>query len=98
MLNRRIFTLTLGAAAVVSACSQGSSAAKPMLDTESKMDANIDWKALSKSDWKKRLNEEEFYVLRKEGTEPPFSSPLNDEKRDGSFVCAACPPLIYVRS
>ena len=89
MLNRRTFALTFGAATVITACSQGSSAAKPMV-TETKMDANIDWKALTKADWKTRLNEEEFYVLRKEGTEPPFTSPLNDEKRTGTFVCAGC--------
>ena len=90
MLNRRIFALTLGAATVATACTQGASAAKPTLNTETKMDANLDWKAISKADWKTRLDENEFYVLRKEGTEAPFSSPLNDEKRDGTFVCAAC--------
>src|SRR5271169_974282 len=41
-------------------------------------------------EWKKVLPEESFYVLRKEGTERPFTSPLNDEKRAGVFVCAGC--------
>jgi peptide-methionine (R)-S-oxide reductase len=41
-------------------------------------------------EWKKTLPEESFYVLRKEGTERPFTSPLNDEKRAGVFVCAGC--------
>ena len=41
-------------------------------------------------EWKKSLPEESFYVLRKEGTERPFTSPLNDEKRAGIFVCAGC--------
>jgi peptide-methionine (R)-S-oxide reductase len=90
MLNRRTFALTFGAAAVITACTQGTSAAKPLLDTELKMDANLDWKAISKDGWKTRLDEDEFYVLRKEGTEAPFSSPLNDEKRAGTFVCAGC--------
>lgn len=89
MLNRRTFALTFGAAAIVTACSQGTSA-KPILDTELEMDANLDWKAISKDEWKTRLDEEEFYVLRKEGTEAPFTSPLNDEKRDGTYVCAGC--------
>lgn len=45
---------------------------------------------LSDDEWKKRLKPEQYNVLRREGTEPPFSSPLNDEKREGVFVCAGC--------
>ena len=37
-----------------------------------------------------RLPKDAFYVLRKEGTERPFSSSLNDEKRKGVFRCAGC--------
>tara|TARA_B100000686_G_C16679367_1_gene911039 strand:- start:595 stop:1089 length:495 start_codon:yes stop_codon:yes gene_type:complete len=40
--------------------------------------------------WRTRLTAEEFRVLRDEGTEPSGSSPLNNEKRTGVFVCAAC--------
>ncbi len=36
------------------------------------------------------LTPDQHYVLREEGTEPSFSSPLNDEHRKGMFVCAAC--------
>jgi peptide-methionine (R)-S-oxide reductase len=45
---------------------------------------------LSKEEWKKRLNPVQFDVLREEGTERPGTSPLNDEKRPGVFVCVAC--------
>ena len=45
---------------------------------------------LSKDEWKKRLDAAQFRVLREEGTEPPGSSPLNDEKRPGVFACAGC--------
>ncbi|MFO1242483.1 MAG: peptide-methionine (R)-S-oxide reductase MsrB [Rickettsiales bacterium] len=41
-------------------------------------------------EWKICLTPEQFAVLRKEGTEHPFSSPLNSEKRQGTFVCAGC--------
>jgi len=44
----------------------------------------------SNADWKKTLGPQQYDVLREEGTERPFSSPLNDEKRAGVFVCAGC--------
>ena len=44
----------------------------------------------SKSDWKVLLPSERYAVLFEEDTERPFSSPLNHEKRKGTFVCAAC--------
>ncbi len=44
----------------------------------------------SEAEWKARLGEDAWRVLRREGTEPPFSSELNDEHRQGTFVCAGC--------
>ena len=41
-------------------------------------------------EWRKVLSKEQFYILREEGTERPYSSPLNNEKRKGTFVCAGC--------
>jgi peptide-methionine (R)-S-oxide reductase len=46
--------------------------------------------ALSETKWKRRLSPEAYRVLRQEGTEPPFSSPLNKEKRTGVYRCSAC--------
>jgi peptide-methionine (R)-S-oxide reductase len=40
--------------------------------------------------WQRLLPAERFHILFDEGTEPPFSSALNAEKRSGTFVCAAC--------
>lgn len=45
---------------------------------------------LTDSEWKKRLTSEQYKILRQKGTEAPFTGKLLDEKRDGSFVCAAC--------
>lgn len=45
---------------------------------------------LPKDQWLKRLDPMQFYVLREEGTEDPGTSPLNNEKRPGVFVCAGC--------
>ena len=44
----------------------------------------------SKAEWKQILNDAQFYVLREEGTERPFSSPLDHEKRAGVYACAGC--------
>jgi peptide-methionine (R)-S-oxide reductase len=45
---------------------------------------------LSDSEWRRRLSAESYAVLRREATERPFSSPLNNEKRPGTYLCAGC--------
>jgi len=45
---------------------------------------------LSEDEWRKRLTPQQFLVLRQEATERPGSSPLNQEKRKGIYVCAGC--------
>ena len=40
--------------------------------------------------WRQLLSAEQYNVLRAAGTEVPFSSPLNDEHRAGTFGCAGC--------
>ena len=44
----------------------------------------------STEEWREELTPEQFEVLRKEGTERAGTSPLNNEHREGKFVCAAC--------
>ena len=44
----------------------------------------------SKAEWKTLLPPASYAVLFQEDTERPFSSPLNNEKHKGTFVCAAC--------
>jgi len=44
----------------------------------------------SDAEWRAQLTDLQYDVLRHEGTERPFTSPLNDEKRAGTFVCAGC--------
>ena len=41
-------------------------------------------------EWRKLLTPEQYAVLREEDTERPFTSPLNHEKRKGTFTCAGC--------
>lgn len=50
---------------------------------------------LSEQEWKEKLSPDAYKVLRKHGTEPAFSSPLNDEKRDGVFHCKGCDHPVY---
>jgi len=50
---------------------------------------------LSKEEWRKRLDAQQFNVLREEGTERAGTSPLNGEKRAGVFVCAGCDLPVY---
>ena len=44
----------------------------------------------SDDEWRKTLTPEQYRVLRQHGTEPPGTSPLNEEKREGTFKCAGC--------
>lgn len=46
--------------------------------------------AKTRAQWKALLPADAYEVLFEEATERPFSSPLNDEKGEGTFVCAAC--------
>jgi len=52
---------------------------------------------VSKTDeqWKADLTPEQYYVMRKEGTERPFSSPLNKNYEKGVYVCAACNTPVF---
>jgi peptide-methionine (R)-S-oxide reductase len=53
-------------------------------------DDTIEALKLDDAEWKKRLSADQYDVLREEGTEPPFTSPLNNEKHEGTFACAGC--------
>ncbi len=53
-------------------------------------DKTVDFKTLSDAEWRQRLNPAQFDVLRKHGTERAWTSPLDREKRKGTFACAGC--------
>jgi len=44
----------------------------------------------TEAQWREQLTPEQYFVLREEGTERAFTSSLNDEKREGIFLCAGC--------
>ena len=47
------------------------------------------------TEWRSKLTPEQYHVLREHGTERPGSSPLNAEKREGAFLCAACQQTLF---
>lgn len=47
------------------------------------------------SEWKKLLTPKQYFILREAGTERPNSSPLNFNKKEGTYVCAACKTPLY---
>lgn len=91
VFSRRLFLLS-GATVALAACSGGApkaSAATPSDYTDD------EWRSLTEQDWKSRLAPAAFAVLRKHDTERPFTSPLNDEKRAGTFHCAGCDLALF---
>ncbi len=53
-------------------------------------DMTDDPNKISDSEWRERLSPEAYRVLRKHSTERAGTSPLNDEKRPGTFMCLGC--------
>jgi len=85
-MQRRLFIAGAVAAAVGMATNRYAAAASE--STTGKGDFPPIRK--SKGEWKALLGEQRYRILFEEATERAGSSPLNDEKRDGVYVCAAC--------
>ena len=51
--------------------------------------------SFTEAQWREKLSKQEFTVLRKAGTERPYSSPLNKEKRAGTYICAGCDNALF---
>jgi peptide-methionine (R)-S-oxide reductase len=84
-LNKRKFIslASAGAALIVFGCGKSATAKTRYAVT------------YSDAEWKKRLSPAAYLVLRREDTERPYTSPLNNEKRKGTFVCAACNQRLF---
>jgi peptide-methionine (R)-S-oxide reductase len=63
-------------------------------DTEAKAPNTFEV-TMSEAEWQKRLTPAQFTVLRKHGTEPPGSSPLDKEYRPGIYHCAGCELALF---
>ena len=78
MNRRRFFTTLVGGVALGVAAS-----ARLLAEGVTKLTKPL-------AEWRKLLSPAAYDVLFEEATERPRSSPLNDEKRPGTFICAAC--------
>lgn len=82
-MKRRNFLIAMGAMLT-----------SPLISSQSKAEikggADISKLVLSDEQWRDRLSTAQYHILRKEGTEPSHSSVLNNEKREGDYVCAGC--------
>lgn len=92
MASRRQFFVVLGSALtlapIVGWLTGPSRSARAMADTSFPVKK-------SEEEWRRELTTEQFEVLRDHDTERPFTSPLNDEKRAGTFVCAGCGNALF---
>ena len=89
-MNRRAFlgtTLLATAAGIFAVRHTGAGPAQASEGTFEIVKTDDEWRSI--------LSEAQFQVLRKEDTERPFTSPLNDEKRAGNFHCAGCDLPVY---
>lgn len=84
-MHRRLFIA--GALASAAALATGRSV---MATTDSSPGGAFPPIDKSRQEWRDLLSAEQYRVLFEEGTERPWTSPLNDEKRTGTYVCAAC--------
>ncbi len=82
-LNRRHLFASAGALAVA-ACSSGKA------DASEARYAGSPFRQVTDAQWRARLPAASYQTLRHEATERPFTSPLNDEHRRGTFVCRGC--------
>ena len=80
-MKRRQFIATLAALFAAHRAAEAAAPTDPV---------RIEKVKLSDAEWKKKLEPGPYNVLRHEATEPAGSSPLNREKRKGTFVCAGC--------
>ena len=88
-MQRRSLIKLLGAVALAPVVGQSVLARQETTMTQ------IEKLDLSEAEWRQRLSPEQYHVLREEGTERPGTSPLLNEKREGTYVCAGCDHPVF---
>jgi peptide-methionine (R)-S-oxide reductase len=66
-----------------------------MADADADTEAETDYASLTDAEWRERLTDEEYRILRERGTEPRFSGDLLETDADGDYVCAGCGTTLF---
>lgn len=95
-MNRRMFVTALGAACA-GAVRPATAGRQDIGDSkgDSNMNTTVEQLELSDAEWREKLTPEQFKVLRKEGTERAYTSPLNKETRKGTYHCTGCDLALF---
>ncbi len=80
-MRRTQFLATLSAAALLPLTARSASQTYAVTHTD--------------AEWRSILGDDRYYILRENGTEPPFSSPLIKETRKGTYHCAGCDLALF---
>jgi peptide-methionine (R)-S-oxide reductase len=67
----------------------------PHVQPKSEVLKELDKVIRSDAEWQAQLSSEQYKVARKHGTERPGSSPLNQEKRAGTYICVCCGNALF---
>jgi peptide-methionine (R)-S-oxide reductase len=90
MVNRRTLMGGVAAGGVVAAIAVAIGMRRPAVAATGKFEVTK-----SEAEWRKILTPDQYYVLRDHGTERAGTSPLDHEKRKGTFHCAGCDLPVY---
>jgi peptide-methionine (R)-S-oxide reductase len=96
MIYRFLITIFVSLFGFTACAQQGADKAEASAETSTKLtlSANIPERISTiektEDEWRKELSEEQFYILRKSGTERAFTGKYWDNKKDGIYYCAAC--------
>ncbi|WP_108445819.1 peptide-methionine (R)-S-oxide reductase MsrB [Halomonas denitrificans] len=91
-MKRRQFLGLVGAGGIAGLV-PGLALARPKPDLTRADDIEV--LELSEAEWRERLSDAQFEILREAGTEPAYSSPLDKETRPGEYRCAGCDLLLF---
>ena len=89
LTSRRTFVAGTGLAAalpILASCGDGT------VDARKERQFRI---RKTDAQWRRQLTRQEYRILREAGTERAYSSPLDNESRPGTFVCAGCGNQLY---